>query len=228
MLHIYPFRCSVVTAVELQLTATGNLHLQAKPVVCWNRCSRIWTCQRYLEHVANPTPAELIHQHPRPYGLVHPQQRSQKLKEASSYLEQKCSDLTCGCAGWIHLLNLLCLVLQVETHALHLGGFFMIHLGETLWTRGVPRFWEVKWMMEMNANGTLPRGWQKADLVCMGLLSSGNKLHELSKNMKYWIQLFNQCCSLQVLAQHRPRYDLGGDFGWTLSCSTYAFLVCYS
>ena len=30
----YPFRCSVVNAVELQLTATGNLHLQAKPVVC--------------------------------------------------------------------------------------------------------------------------------------------------------------------------------------------------
>lgn len=57
--------------------------------------------------------------------------------------------------------------------------------------------------------------WERhiAQLVCMGLLSSGNKLHELSKNMKYWIQLFNQCCSLQVLAQHRPRYDLGGDFG---------------
>lgn len=51
-----------------------------------------------------------------------------------------------------------------------------------------------------------------ADLVWMGLLRSGNKLHELSKNMKYWIQLFS-CCSLQVLAQHRPRYDLGGDFG---------------
>lgn len=53
---------------------------------------------------------------------------------------------------------------------------------------------------------------KKADLVCMDLLRC-NKLHELSKNMKYWIQLFNQCCSLQVLAQHRPRYDLGGDFG---------------